>query len=120
MLKTTEDQMISMQVWRNPHERIGINTLSERLEEAVGVHAKDDCLTPVGIRKYIPNREITGEVLIEIIDNTIPRLLLPQSVTETSNETNSCIGGASVGDTEKAGWKADSVQSVENRKFYKT
>ena len=27
------------------------------------------------------------------------------------------IIGGSVGDVEKAGWKADSVQSVENRKF---
>ena len=31
-----------------------------------------------------------------------------------------CKGGAIVGDVEKAGWKADSVQSIENRKFYKT
>ena len=39
-----------------------------------------------------------------------------QSVTGTSNDTGTLIGGASVGNTEKAGWKADSVQSVENRK----
>ena len=31
-----------------------------------------------------------------------------------------CIGGASVGDAEKGDRKADSVQSVENRKSYKT
>ena len=38
-----------------------------------------------------------------------------------ANENDlSLIGGASVGNTEKAGWKADSVQSVENRKSYKT
>ena len=30
------------------------------------------------------------------------------------------IGGASVGDVEKAGRKADSVQSKENRHFYET
>ena len=30
------------------------------------------------------------------------------------------IEGPSLVDTEKAGWKADSVQSVENRKSYKT
>ena len=30
------------------------------------------------------------------------------------------IGGQSVGDMEKAGQKADSVQSIENRKFYET
>ena len=37
VLKATEDQMISMQVWRIPCENISINTLSERPEEAVGV-----------------------------------------------------------------------------------
>ena len=37
MLKATEDQMISMQVWRIPHENIGVNILSERSEESVGV-----------------------------------------------------------------------------------
>ena len=30
------------------------------------------------------------------------------------------VGGASVGDAEKAGWKADSIQSIENRQSYKT
>ena len=30
------------------------------------------------------------------------------------------IGGASVGNAEKAGQKADSVQSIENRQFYET
>ena len=34
-----------------------------------------------------------------------------------SNDTETCIGGASVGDTEKAGWKTDSVHSIENRKL---
>ena len=41
-----------------------------------------------------------------------------QSVTGQSNDTDNRIGGTSVGDAEKAGWKADSFQSVENRKFY--
>ena len=31
-----------------------------------------------------------------------------------------CKGGAIVGDAEKAGWKADNVQSEENRKSYET
>ena len=31
-----------------------------------------------------------------------------------------CIGGTSVGDAEKGGWKADCVQSIENRKSYET
>ena len=30
------------------------------------------------------------------------------------------IEGASGGDKEKAGWKADSVQSIEKGQFYKT
>ena len=41
-----------------------------------------------------------------------------QSLTGTSNDTH--IGGASVGNVEKAGWKADSVQSVESRTFNET
>ena len=75
--------MISMQVWRIPHEKISVNTLSERPEEAVGVYAKDDCLIPWGMGKYIPvqtNLKIKGEVLIEISDKTILRLLLPEIV----------------------------------------
>ena len=43
-----------------------------------------------------------------------------QSVTGQSNDMDTCIGGASVGDVEKAGRKADRVQSKENRQFYKT
>ena len=43
-----------------------------------------------------------------------------QSITGRSNDMDTCIGGACVGDAEKAGRKADSVQSTENRQFYKT
>ena len=67
VLKATEDQGISLQVWRIPSEKISINTLNERSEEAAGVYAEEDCLIPTGLGKYIPvqtNREITGEVLI--------------------------------------------------------
>ena len=39
----------------------------------------------------------------------------PQSVTGTSNDTGTSKGGASVGDSEKADWKADSAQSVVNK-----
>ena len=128
--------------------------------------------------KYIPvqtNNEITGEVLSDISDNTIPGLVLSeivynmkqklgcifvgnhnsesmvlkrgqtiglvksclvtqekqgqtpaehsgamQSVTGMINDMNTHIGGTSVGDAEKVGWKADSVQSVEKIKFYET
>ena len=37
VLKTTEEQMISSQVWRIPQEKININTLEERTEEVTGV-----------------------------------------------------------------------------------
>ena len=37
------------------------------------------------------------------------------SVTGWSNDTDTLIGGTSVGDAEKAGLKPDSVQSIENR-----
>ena len=32
-----------------------------------------------------------------------------------SNDRDICIGGASGSDPEKAGWKADSVQSIKMR-----
>ena len=43
-----------------------------------------------------------------------------QSLTGQSNDTDTHIGGTSVGNAEKAGRKAVSVQSIENRQFYKT
>ena len=43
-----------------------------------------------------------------------------QSVTGWCNDMDTYIRGASEGDAEKAGQKADSVQSMENRQFYKT
>ena len=66
--------MISSQVWRIPREKIIVNTLNERPEEATGVYAKEDCSFLAGIGKYIPvqtNPENTGEVLIAISDKTI-------------------------------------------------
>ena len=41
-----------------------------------------------------------------------------QSVTGTSSDMDTSIGDASGGDMEKARQKADSVRSIENRKFY--
>ena len=61
--------MISSQLWRIPLEKISINILKERTEEAAGVYAKEDCLIPTGMGKYIPvhtNGEITGEVIIKL------------------------------------------------------
>ena len=43
-----------------------------------------------------------------------------QSVTGWRYDVDTHIRGSSVGDTEKVGRKADSVQSIENRQFYKT
>ena len=43
-----------------------------------------------------------------------------QSVTRMSNDMDTHIGGTSIGDAEKAGWKANSVQSIENRQLYET
>ena len=42
-----------------------------------------------------------------------------QSITVKSNDADTRIGGASRGEKEKEGQKADSVQSKENRQFYK-
>ena len=45
---------------------------------------------------------------------------ITQSVTGRINDADTCIGSASVGNTEKAGRKADSVQSIENKQSYET
>ena len=121
-LQTTDEQKISDQAWRIPREKRSINTLEERTEEFTGVYAKGDCLIPMGLGKYIPvqtNHEITGEVLIEISDKTIPGLVLPEVVYNIKKRLG-CIfagatGGASGEEVEKAGWKADSIQAVVNR-----
>ena len=47
------------------------------------MYAKENCSIPAGMRKYIPvqtNHKITGEVLIEVHDETIPGLVLPEVV----------------------------------------
>ena len=43
-----------------------------------------------------------------------------QSVTGRINDVETHIGSASVGKVEKAGQKADSVQSIDNRQYYET
>ena len=58
-----------------PLAKTSVNTLNERPEEATGQYAKEDCSISAGMGKHIPvkmNHEITGEVLIEISDKTIP------------------------------------------------
>ena len=47
------------------------------------MYAKEDCSILMGIGKYVPvqtNCEITGEVLIEINDKTIPGLVLSEVI----------------------------------------
>ena len=58
-------------------------------------------------------QEEQGQTLAVLRDVT-------QSITRTSNDKDTGIGGASRGEMEKAGQKSDSAQSIENRKFYKT
>ena len=46
-------------------DKISVNTLNERPEEATVLYAKKDCSISAGMGKYIPvqtNHEITGEV----------------------------------------------------------
>ena len=62
------------------------------------------------VTSCIVTQEEQGQTPVEHSDTM-------QSVMGKSNDTNTHIGGASVGDTEKAGQKPDSVQSLENRKF---
>ena len=83
VLKVTKAQSISTQVWRIPREKISINEVSERPDEAVGVNSQDDCSIPAGMGKYIPvqtNRGVAGDVLIEISDKRVPGLELPEIV----------------------------------------
>ena len=83
VLKASEAQRISTQVCRIPSEKISINTVNERPEETVGVYAQEECSIPTGMGKYIPaqtNCGVTGDVLIEIIDKTVPGLVLPEIV----------------------------------------
>ena len=62
----------------------------------MGVYAKDDCLIPEGMAKYIPvqtNREITGEVLIVISDKTILGVVLPKIVYNVKKKLGCILEG---------------------------
>ena len=61
----------------------------------------------------IVTQEEQGQVPVKRKEDT-------SSFTELINDMDTRIGGASVGNAEKAGQKADSVKSVEKRQFYKT
>ena len=81
--RATREQEISTQTWKIPREKININVLKDGVEENVGVYAKEQCSIPAGMGKYIPvqtNREIQGDVLVEISDKTVTGLILPEIV----------------------------------------
>ena len=81
--RAIEEQKISTQVWRIPREKISINVVRERLEETVGVYLQEECSIPAGMGKYIPvqtTHGVTGDILIEISDKTVPGLILPEIV----------------------------------------
>ena len=46
--RATEEQKISTQVCRIPHEKININVLKERMEDDVGVYTQEECSIPHG------------------------------------------------------------------------
>ena len=52
--RATKEQKISTQVWRIPPEKITINVVRERPEEAVGVYTQEESSIPAGMGKYIP------------------------------------------------------------------
>ena len=54
VFKASENNRISVQVWRISCKKISINTSNERPEEAAGVYAKEDCLISAVMGKYIP------------------------------------------------------------------
>ena len=59
-----------------------INVLQDGVEENVGVYAKEKCLIPAGMGKYLPvqtNRDNQGDVLLEIRDKTRDSNILDQS-----------------------------------------
>ena len=60
----------------------------------MGVNAKDNYSIPAGMGKYIPmqtNREITGEVLIEISDKTIPGVVVLPEIVNNVKKKLGCI-----------------------------
>ena len=75
VLKATEGQRISTQVWRIPCDKISINVVSERPEEVVEVYTQEECSIPSEMGKYIPeqiNHGVIGDILIDISDQTVP------------------------------------------------
>ena len=79
--RAIKEQKISTHVWRIPREKISINVVRKRPEEAIGVYAQEECSIPDGMGKYNPvqtDRGVTGDFLIEISDKNEPGLVLPE------------------------------------------
>ena len=76
------------------------NSESIRLKRGQAIGLVTSCLV---------TQEEQGQAPAECSDAT-------QSLTKTSNDAYTCIGVASVGDAEKAGWKADSVHCTVYKK----
>ena len=60
---------------------------------------------------------MTSCVVIQAVQGQLPEKPKEntQSVTEQSNDMDTCIGGTSGGNAEKAGPKAGSVQSIHRK-----
>ena len=65
------------------------------------------------VTSCVVTQEELGQQLEKPKENT-------HSVTGWINDTDTCIGSASVGNAKKAGRKADSVQFIESRQCYET
>ena len=79
--RATKEQEISAQTWRIPREKMNINVLQDGVEENIKVYAKEKCSIPAGMGKFVPvPTKIQGDVLIEISDNTVPGIILPEIV----------------------------------------
>ena len=79
-------------------------------------------LEPMGLKRGLTMGLVTLCVVTQEEQGQAPaeRCDATQSIGRTSYDTDTHTGGASVDDTEKAGWKADSVQSIESRQSYET
>ena len=67
---------------------MNVNVLQDGIAENIGVYAKEKCSILAGMGKYVPvqtNREIQGNFLIKISDNTVQGLILPEIQCQKEN-----------------------------------
>ena len=99
-----------------------INTASDCLQRQYKlgcIFVENHNSEPLMLKRGQPIGLVTSYVVTQAEQGPTPesRKEDTQSITGWSNDTDTHIGGTSVGKIQKAGWKADSVQSIENRKF---